>query len=140
MNINSQKGGVGVWILVIIVVVAAGIFWVVQNSSTDLYMPPPPDSSFESMEAVVTYDVNGFSPKIITIKKGGTVIFRNKTGARVSIASGAHPTHLLYPEFDQYKTDQRGKDEFRFLFEKVGEWKYHDHLNANMTGTVVVTE
>lgn len=120
------------WILVIIVVVVGGFFWI-QNSSIDRYMPSPP-------KAIVIYDANGFSPNTITIKKGDTVIFQNKTGKPASVASGAHPTHLLYPEFDQYKTDQRGKDEFRFTFEKVGTWKYHDHLNANMTGTVIVTE
>lgn len=90
--------------------------------------------------AVVTYDVNGFSPKTITIKKGETVVFQNKTGKPASVASNDHPTHLLYPEFDQYKTDQRGKDEFRFTFKKVGTWGYHDHLNATVGGTVVVTE
>ncbi|MDO8594723.1 MAG: hypothetical protein Q7R93_04405 [bacterium] len=68
------------------------------------------------------------------------MVFENKTGNRVSVASDVHPTHLLYPEFDQYKTDQRGKDEFRFTFDKVGTWGYHDHLNAGMVGTVVVTE
>ena len=66
--------------------------------------------------------------------------FQNKTGKRVSVASDEHPTHLLYPEFDQYKTAERGKDIFRFTFEKVGTWNYHDHLNATMGGTVVVTE
>lgn len=91
-------------------------------------------------ETIVIYDATGFSPKTVTIKKGETVVFQNKTGKRVSVASDEHPTHLLYPEFDQYKTAERGKDIFRFTFEKVGTWNYHDHLNATMGGTVVVTE
>ena len=89
-------------------------------------------------EIKVTYNTQGFSPKTVTIKKGETVVFENKTGKKASVASDEHPTHLLYPEFDQYKTEQRGKGEFRFTFEKAGTWNYHDHLNANMTGTVVV--
>ena len=89
-------------------------------------------------ETGVNYTAAGFVPKTITIKKGETVVFENKTGKSASVASNVHPTHLLYPEFDQYKTDQRGKDEFRFSFEKVGTWNYHDHLNSNMTGTVIV--
>ncbi len=91
-------------------------------------------------ETKVTYNTAGFSPKTVTIKKGETVVFDNKTGKAASVASDEHPTHLLYPEFDQYKTSQRGATEFRFTFEKVGTWKYHDHLNAAMGGTVVVTE
>ncbi|KKW11494.1 MAG: hypothetical protein UY50_C0012G0013 [Parcubacteria group bacterium GW2011_GWA2_49_9] len=100
-------------------------------------MPAP---GTDTKETVVTYDANGFSPKSITVKKGETVVFKNETGKPASVASNDHPNHLLYPEFDQYKTDQRGKDEFQFTFEKAGTWQYHDHLNAIMGGTVVVTE
>lgn len=88
----------------------------------------------------VSYTTQGFSPKVISIKKGETVVFENRTGKPASVASNVHPTHLLYPEFDQYKTDQRGKTEFRFTFTKVGTWNYHDHLNAGNGGTVIVTE
>ena len=91
-------------------------------------------------ETVVTYNASGFSPQTITIKKGETVVFQNKTGKSASVASNPHPIHTAYPEFDQYKTDQKGKDEFRFTFLKVGTWGYHDHLNASNGGTVVVTE
>ena len=86
----------------------------------------------------VTYSIDGFTPDTIRIKKGDTVLFENVPGKQASIASNEHPAHLLYPEFDQYKTNQRGKTEFRFTFDKVGTWKYHDHLNSTMTGTVVV--
>lgn len=88
----------------------------------------------------VTYSVDGFTPDAVRIKKGDTVLFENVTGRPASVASNTHPTHLLYPEFDQYKTAERGKTEFRFTFDKVGTWKYHDHLNASMGGTIVVTE
>ncbi|MDO8620623.1 MAG: cupredoxin domain-containing protein [bacterium] len=107
---------------------------------------PVPGSSVPEMvvsgeskkEAKVNYTSTGFAPKTITVKKGETVVFENKTGKSASVASNDHPTHLIYPEFDQYKTDQRGKNEFKFTFTKVGSWSYHDHLNSNMTGTVIV--
>ncbi|MDO8564705.1 MAG: cupredoxin domain-containing protein [bacterium] len=88
----------------------------------------------------VTYNAQGFSPKSVTVQKGDTVLFENKTGKSASVASMPHPTHELYPEFDQFKTDAQGKDEFKFTFDKVGTWQYHDHLNTNMTGTVIVIE
>ena len=120
-----------------------------ESASVETGMPVPGTDTKDMIvegagdapnQTTVMYDTEGFSPKTITMKKGVTVVFINKTGKRVSVASDEHPTHLLYPEFDQYKTDARGKDEFRFTFEKVGTWKYHDHLNATMGGTVVVTE
>lgn len=138
MQNNFQKGGVLVWILVIIVVVGSIFLFVKKNRAGDYGIVE--SNATLAKEKTITYDANGFSPNVITIAKGGAVVFQNKTGKLASVASGPHPTHLKYPEFDQYKTDQRGKDEFRFVFEKVGSWGYHDHLNANMTGTVIVTK
>lgn len=141
MHINSQKGGVGIWVLVIIVI-AVGGFFLFRKSAENMESVAEPitETTTAPIETIVIYDANGFSPNTATIKKGGAVLFQKKTGKPASVASGPHPTHLKYPEFDQYKTDQRGKDEFRFVFEKVGSWGYHDHLNATMAGTVVVTE
>ena len=142
MQNNSQKGGAILWVLVILIIAAGGFFFFRNNTDTEesATQPITEETTIVPTEITVTYDANGFSPNTVTIKKGETVIFQNKTGKSASVASGAHPTHLIYPEFDQYKTEQRGQDEFRFVFEKVGTWKYHDHLNATMTGTVIVTE
>lgn len=156
MKNNSQKGGVGVW-LIIIVVIAAGAYYFFSRSGVNLcwpYCPGMTDQDREEIkksaleaktsaipiETIVTYNANGFSPNTVTVKKGGMVVFQNKTGKVASIASDDHPTHTKYPEFDQYKTEHRGQNEFRFTFDKVGTWGYHDHLNTNMTGTVIVTE
>ncbi|KKW21088.1 MAG: hypothetical protein A2W52_02870 [Candidatus Taylorbacteria bacterium RIFCSPHIGHO2_02_49_25] len=112
-----------------------------KEAGTSSAMPVPGTDTPEmiaSKEWKVTYTSQGFSPKTITVKKGDMAVFENKTGKSASVASDEHPTHTIYPEFDQYKTEQRGKTEFRFVFEKVGTWKYHDHLNSTMTGTVIV--
>lgn len=112
-----------------------------SSAGTSSAMPVPGTQTPEmivSQEVRVMYTSGGFSPKTVTIKKDDIVVFENKTGKPASIASDEHPTHLLYSEFDQYKTDQRGKNEFRFMFEKVGAWKYHDHLNSTMMGTIIV--
>lgn len=153
MRINTQKGIAPIAALVIILIIAGGAFLLFKNRAgngdgvVETSMPIPEsetpemiveNTGTEPAEITVTYDANGFMPKTVTVRKGDTVVFQNKTGKPASVASAVHPTHLLYPEFDQYKTAERGKDEFRFSFEKVGAWKYHDHLNATMTGTVVV--
>ena len=118
MYINSQKGGVGLWLLVISVVAAGAFFWY-RSRGVDT---PPESNAVAPTEAPVVYDAKGFSPNTVTIKNGSTVTFQNKTGKRASVASDDHPTHTKYAAFDQYKTDQRGLDEFRFTFEQAGSW------------------
>ncbi len=139
MQNNSRKGGVGLWLLVIIVLAVGGFLWYRSRYYRE---PLPPINVSTNIEENITviYDTKGFSPNTVTIKKGGTAVFQNKTGKRASIASNDHPTHTKYPEFDQYKTEARGQDEFRFVFEKAGAWVYHDHLNSSMTGTIIVIE
>ena len=161
-SMNTQKGIAPIAALIIaLLVIGGGAYGIkkaadkkaakqkesVKAAKEEEKMMPPEDTMMkgagESMmqsEKAVTYGAQGFTPKTVTIKKGETVVFRNKTGKAASVASDLHPVHTIYPEFDQYKTDQRGKDEFRFSFEKIGTWNYHDHLNAVNVGTIVVTE
>lgn len=99
-----------------------------------------PVEAMTAEEVTVEYSAAGFSPATVTVKKGTTVKFINKTGKTASIASNPHPVHTDYPAFDQWKSAAKGKDEYDFTFDKVGTWGYHDHLNSEMKGTVVVTE
>ncbi len=78
----------------------------------------------------------GFSPATVTIKKGQTVHFVNKSSNQMWIASNPHPVHTDYPGFDELKT----ADTYDFTFDKVGTWGYHDHLSPSTMGTVVVTQ
>ena len=47
------------------------------------------------------------------------------------------PTHELYPSFDAQKTILDG-DSYEFTFDRAGRWGYHDHLNPDIQGTIVV--
>jgi plastocyanin len=83
---------------------------------------------------------DGFSPADVTIKSGEAVKFVNATtNGYFWPASNLHPTHELYPEFDPREPIAPG-DSWTFVFKRVGEWGYHDHLKANKRGTVKVTE
>ncbi len=81
----------------------------------------------------------GFVPASITVKKGTPVTFVNRDTKSHWPASAPHPTHTLYPEFDPKAAINAGKS-WTFTFNKVGEWKFHDHLNPTFFGTVTVTE
>ena len=85
MQNNSRKGGVGLWLLVIIVLAVGGLLWYRSRYYRE---PLPPINVSTNIEENITviYDTKGFSPNTVTIKKGGTAVFQNKTGKRASIA------------------------------------------------------
>ncbi len=100
--------------------------------------------------ATVTYNGNGFSPREVTIKKGGTVIWKNTSGGTMWVASAQHPSHTLYngtsrqehcPDTTKTAFDQcQGGGDYSFTFNKTGAWGYHDHINASLFGKVNVVE
>jgi len=105
-----------------------------------------------STSATVTYNGTSFSPTNVTIKQGGTVNFINKSVNPMWVASNPHPFHTDYDSTNKQTHCVAGYagpkpfDEcssgasFSFTFSKIGFWGYHDHLNGNATGTVVVVQ
>lgn len=163
-------------IVVVILVVLGGWYWYstygipialapqTTDTTQESGMPVPPengtapvadvevniDVSTAPTSATITYNEGGFSSSEVTIKKGGTVTWRNESGGSMWVASAMHPTHSVYagiarethcPDttgvaFDQCATG----NSYSFTFNKVGTWKYHNHLNASHFGSVVVVE
>lgn len=83
---------------------------------------------------------DGFSPNTSSIKLGEAVMFRNDTASDFFWpASDLHPTHELYPEFDPRMPIEPGGS-WTFVFERVGNWSYHDHLYARKKGLITVTQ
>lgn len=80
---------------------------------------------------------SGFSPKDITVLKGSTVVFKNTDTKEHWPASDPHPNHTVYPEFDSKKSILPDQS-WSFVFDKVGNWKYHDHKFALRRGVVSV--
>ena len=87
----------------------------------------------------------GFSPGVLTVKKGTTVTFMNRSTKDARFASNPHPIHSDYPTrggcisstFDSCDDIPPGGS-WDFTFDAVGTWGYHNHLNAVDMGTVVV--
>jgi len=114
--------------------------------------PLPLPTVLES-KVTVTYSDSGYSPATITVKKGDTVVFDNKGSFSMWTASAFHPTHKAYPGsgiemcgtntlvaiFDACREYGAGES-WEFQFNEAGTWKYHNHLQPNHTGTVVVVE
>ena len=81
----------------------------------------------------------GFSPDKLTIKKGDTITFKTNMGKPFWPASDIHPTHGIYPEFDPKDAVMPDKT-WSYKFEKIGNWRFHDHLAPYYTGTISVSE
>jgi len=88
---------------------------------------------------VVEYTESGFSPKEVTINKGQTVKFVNKTSSTFSVASNPHPTHTKLPALDQWKDPKfKSQTTYEFTFTQAGKFDYHNHMKESDGGAVIV--
>ena len=119
--------------LIIIIAIVGGLL---------LFIPKKTDKS-ESKNSLpsggtnqVTLPDKGFSPESITIKKGGTVSWINASSKSGTVNSASHPNHNLH-RFLNLGEFPSGSS-FEAIFEKEGTYSYHNHLNPQQQGTVVV--
>jgi len=107
----------------------------------------------EENEVIISMTKNGFTPKDVTVKKGTEVTFKNMGTIDQWPATAIHPTHRVYPESDIKKCGTaeaeimfdacegiKPGESYSFTFNEVGTWRYHDHLNATLFGSVIVEE
>ncbi|OGE80935.1 MAG: hypothetical protein A2826_00210 [Candidatus Doudnabacteria bacterium RIFCSPHIGHO2_01_FULL_43_23] len=101
-----------------------------------------------SKSVTVVFTGQAYSPDIVNIKVGDSVLWRNESDSKSTWpASAVHPTHNVYPTtggclgstLDACRELGKGET-FSFTFEEVGAWKMHDHLNPGVFMTVVVTQ
>ena len=85
----------------------------------------------------ISYTDSGFEPKDITITRGTMVHFVNESQIDMWVASDPHPAHTDLPTFDQFKGSKPG-EQYVYIFDQAGEWKYHDHLTPTAVGTIIV--
>lgn len=136
-----------IWVLGIIIVVGVIILVAVKPSApadTGSTVPPPPPPPATQTPPVASATVikmtdAGFQPSEVTVKKGDAVELKNEGTKDHWPASAIHPTHLVYPEFDPKQGIKPGES-WSFTFDKIGEWRFHDHLFPTSTGKVTVTE
>lgn len=109
--------------------------------------PQPSDSNEKQMvkgdpstaDFIVTIERNGFFPEVVEIQMGQSVAWINKDDRFHWPASNIHPTHEIYSDFDPREPISEDES-WIFTFKRVGEWRYHDHLMPNKTGTVIVKQ
>ncbi len=92
-----------------------------------------------SGEVIISYSQKGFFPSDVLINKGTKVIFKNVSGQDFWPASDFYPNNGNYPGFDPKAPIKNGGD-WAFVFDKVGEWGYHNHLYPLNRGTIRVSD
>ena len=104
-----------------------------------------PDASRSQGTEVINYTDKGFDRANIVISAGTAVRWENKRSdprRPMWIATDIHPTHEIYPEFDQARKAMREPEPedspYTFIFTKPGRWAYHDHSDPGMKGVVIV--
>ena len=117
-------------------------------ASPELSASPSPVVS----KNVITYTDAGYTPNLITIKKGETVVWKNESKFMMWTASAVHPTHKAYPDtdiafcdlndetrimFDACKGIVLGQS-WSFKFNNIGTWGYHNHSNSSHWGKIIV--
>lgn len=90
-----------------------------------------------SATETISMDDTGFSPATLSVAVGTTVVFVNDGQALHWPASAVHPTHEVLPGFDSKKGIATG-DRYSYTFTEAGTWRFHDHLNPQLTGTIIV--
>ena len=106
----------------------------------------------EGGAVVVHMSEKGFDPQSATVPIGQTVVFENTGTTGMWPASNIHPTHRGYPGSDIEKCagsdqkeifdackDIKPGETYSFIFTTVGEWRYHDHSNPELKGSIAVT-
>ncbi|MBI4173476.1 MAG: hypothetical protein HY519_02035 [Candidatus Aenigmarchaeota archaeon] len=122
---------------------------------TEVTPEPPAETATPpaaaASEATIEYTDAGFVPAEVTVTKGGKVTWKNTILRTVWPASAKHPTHEVYPNssitkcktaaestiFDACK-GIKVNETYSFVFNEVGAWFYHDHLNSKLFGKVTV--
>lgn len=125
------------------IVILGGIFFVMNKKATaptteKTVVEPTTSIETTRKEIMISENADGFSPATLTVKKGTTVVFTNKSGSLVSINSANHPTHLLYPKLNLGEIEAGQSKSLQF--NDVGSFGFHDHLNPSRFGKVIVEE
>lgn len=135
----------------ILVVIVAGWFVMQPKQATTpapavpavTSEPSPSQSAVPSasegatlQENIVEIASSGFSPQNITLKKGGSVTWINSDSENHIVNSAPHPTHTTYPPLNLGLI--KPGDKKSLIFPDSGTYKYHNHLNPSLFGSVTV--
>lgn len=93
-----------------------------------------PDGVME--EAEINLTKGGFTPQTLTVKAGTKVTWINESGGVAAVNSVNHPTHQVYPLLNLGEFEDG--ENLSLIFNTPGTYRYHNHLDATVFGSVIV--
>lgn len=124
-------------ILALAVVIGLGAYVLFQRSTKQASSQDCKNLIAKLPTAEIKISSAGFEPATINIKRCQQVNWTNTDGKPHEVAADPYPTSSTYPEFAGPALTQN--DSFSFVFEKSGDFTYHDQLNPlKFKGTVIV--
>ena len=98
---------------------------------------PTPPAAEVSDSLTVTLTDKGFSPTTLTIKKGQTVTFLNKSSEKMWVSANPFPSAADFPAFNE-KSGTASGTSWDFTFDKTGVWFYHNHYHPAQGAKIIV--
>ena len=127
-----------VGLLLLIVVIVSAVVWKGSNRNSSKGTTKPSESRRAQLpkEVTVTLDKNGFSPKTVTINAGSAVRWKNVSGAKQTVNSDNYPTNQLHGELNFGFFSNNSS--VVYIFKKPGIYGYHNQLQPDQKGKIVV--
>lgn len=107
-----------------------------QPSITSTTQQTSPTNEVTKEQNVITLTQDGFSPSTLTVKAGTKVSWINKSGSQATVNSIPHPVHTNYSPLNLGSFSDGST--LSLILDKPGTYGYHNHLNPNQSGTVIV--
>lgn len=117
---------IGIAAAVVVVILAAYMFFPKAAPTTDELLV----GSGEPTTNKVMIENGDFSPAIITIRKGDTVVWENRESVPHTIVSDSG-NELVSPSLNIYA-------KYTHTFDEAGSYDYHCSIHPEMKGTIIV--
>jgi plastocyanin len=131
---------IGISILTAALIIGVSIFALRrEGASPAALQEAPADNAAQTStsEHTIQMTSDNFTPKDLTVKLGDKVTFVNADDSPAWPASDFHPSHDIYPTFDAGRGIAPGES-WDFIFDRVGTWRFHDHLLPARRGVITV--
>jgi len=108
-----------------------------DSSSADTSNPDTSVSSTEGNITQITFRDDGFVKPVMTVKAGSTVRVANQSSNAMQFSSNYHPAHTDEPALN-LDVLAPGESASFTAPSTPGEYGFHDHINDQFTGTLIV--
>ncbi len=126
--------------LIVLVIILLFFFWPKQAVQRNLFSSTPKENntsisrlSKAPQTKEITYTDEGFSPSVLSLNIGDTVIFKNKSKKDFQ-PIGDPKNKTLFGATSPIPAN----GEYQLVFQTPGEYGYYDELNKAVFGVIVV--